>query len=389
MKIAYVTNAEQNSGVGHRASELKKLLDNGGDFEVDEFYLNGNEGTLNKNGDVIKKIRKWPGILGIKTVGWLRLSRGLKQKIAIGEYDLIHLTNQTLSFLVSGTLPSVVTVHDIIEVQEPQQKLAGIVNKYLYGGIRRADRIIAVSQYTANAIKNHYGVSDEKIRVISNGAGKEFHVIDEFSVTVGYQTLRRELGLNEKSRIVLYVGSDHPRKNVVVAVKAFAKARKREKELIFVKVGNPGIAIEREKLLKKMDKLGVRKFVRFIGNVSNERLNELYNLADVFVFPSRFEGFGLPPLQAMACGTPVVTANVTSLPEVVGDNRNFGEQAALVRQPDDVDGYAEDILKVINDVELAGALRRKGIERANKFNWQKTGIKVVDVYREIVNNPKL
>lgn len=385
MKIAYVTNAGPNSGIGHRAVQVRRLLRKRG-LKVDDFYLDGNEGVLKKNGEVVKKIRKWPGMLGSKTVGWWRLGGAVKKEIMRGEYDLLHLTNQTLSFLVSGTLSSVVTVHDIIEVQKPQQKLTGIVNKYLYAGIKKADRIIAVSEYTANQVKDYYGVSDEKISVVYNGVGSEFNIIDAFNATVGYQALRRELGLNEESKIVLYVGSDHPRKNVAIAIKAFAKARKKEKSLIFIKVGKPGIIVERERLLKEIDKLGVRKSVRFVGNVASERLNELYNLAEVFIFPSRFEGFGLPPLQAMACGTPVITTKATSLPEVVGDNGKFGEQAVLVRKPDDVDGFAEDILKVISDVELVNDLSRKGIERVRKFDWQQTAKAVAGVYRGIISN---
>ena len=388
MKIAYVTNTGSSSGIGHRAQQVKKLLRNEGSFKVDEFYLNGNNGVLKKNGEVIEKIKKWPGALGSKTVGWLRSGSFVKKEILKGEYDLVHLTNQTLSFLVNEVSPVVVTVHDIIEVLEPQQKISGVVNKYLYGGIKKADRIIAVSEYTANEVSSYYGVPDEKITVSYNGAGYEFNVIDAFSATVGYQTLRRELGLNEASKVVLYVGSDHPRKNVVIAVRAFAMARRKENNLIFIKAGKPGIAIEREKLLKEIDKLGVRKPMRFIGNVSNERLNELYNLANVLIFPSRFEGFGLPPLQAMACGTPVITTNATSLPEVVGDNGKFGEQAALVREPNDADGFAEDILKALNDVELVNSLRRKGIERARMFNWQKTAKVVAGVYREAASSSK-
>ncbi len=385
MKVAFVTNAGRYSGIGYRAKQVKMLLRKESMFEVDEFYLDGNKGVLKKNGEVVKKIRKWPSVLGSKTVGWLRLGRLVKKEIKKGEYDLVHLTNQTLSFLVTSTTPTVVTVHDIIEVLEPQQRISGVVNSYLYSGIKKAERIIVVSEYTANDVKNYYGIADEKISVVYNGVGDEFHEIDAFSTTIGYQTLRRELGLNEASKVVLYVGSDHARKNVTSAVRAFAQARKQEKKLIFVKVGKPGILVEREKLLKEIDGLSVRKSVRFVGNVSSERLNELYNLADVFIFPSRFEGFGLPPLQAMACGTPVITTNATSLPEVVGDNDKFGEQAALVREVDDVDGLTEDILRVMSDVELVNSLRRKGIERAKKFSWQQTGEVVAKVYGEIVN----
>jgi glycosyltransferase involved in cell wall biosynthesis len=385
MKVAYVTNAGASSGVGHRAQQIKKLLKKEGVFEVDEFYLNGNAGVLKKNGEVIEKINKWPGVLGSKTVGWLRLGRLAKREIIKGNYDFVHLTNQTLSFLAHKVSPVIVTVHDIIEVKEPQQGLSGVVNRCLYSGIKKADRIITVSEYTANEVRDYYGVSDDKIGVVYNGVGDEFHKIDAFEATVGYQTLRKELGLNEASKVVLYVGSDHARKNLMVAVRAFAKARKQEKGLVFIKVGKPGIPKEREKLLKEIDRLKMRKFVRFIGNVSNEKLNELYNFADVLIFPSRFEGFGLPPLQAMACGTPVITSNATSLPEVVGDDDKFGERAALVRDPDDVGGFAEDILKVTDGVELANELNSKGIDRVNKLNWQIAAKSVGEVYKKIDN----
>jgi glycosyltransferase involved in cell wall biosynthesis len=383
VKIAYVTNALPNSGVGLRAQQIKKLLEERG-IKVDEFYLNGGSGELKKNGEVIGRIRKWPGVFGTKTFGWLRLGGLGKKEILKGEYDLVHLTNQTLSFLVTQLLPTVVTVHDIIEVLEPQQRLSGMVNKYLYSGIKKANHIITVSKYTAREVKKYYGVAEKKISVSYNGVDDKFNVIDVFSATVGYQTLKRELGLSDASKVVLYVGSDHPRKNVVTAVKAFAKARKKEKNLVFIKVGKPGIAIEREKLLKEIDRLSVRKFVRFVGHVSNERLNELYNLADMLIYPSRFEGFGLPPLQAMACGTIVITSDVTSLPEVVGDNDKFGEQVALVREPSDVNGFADDILKVINDGEPVNSLRRKGVERAKRFDWQKASEDVIDVYARVV-----
>lgn len=375
MKIAYVTNAKSDSGVGHRAVNIARRLQGQSDVELDVFVMNGEEMTVKKNGVLVTTLTKWPGALGKKTVGWVRLGRVVKSEVARGDYDVVHLTNQTLSFLVNNkSTPSVVTVHDIIEVLDPQTRGGYLVNKYLYSGIDRADHIIAVSRYTAGAVRKYYGVPEDGIRVIYNGVGDEFHPIDGFKQSIAYQTLRQELKLGEEAKVVLYVGSDHPRKNVVGAVRAFAQMRERRLGLVFVKVGEPGIKTGRAKLLEEIDKLAVREAVRFVGTVPDDQLNELYNLADVLIYPSWFEGFGLPPLQAMKCGTPVVCSNATSLPEVVGD-------AALTHEPDDIGGLANSAQKILENSDLARNLRTKGLARAKMFSWEAAANDVRNVYK--------
>jgi glycosyltransferase involved in cell wall biosynthesis len=373
ISTAYLTNASPQSGVGHYAEELKKELERGNEVAFTEFNLL--DTSLKVNGNIRETITSWPGVLGSKSVNWIRLGRKISRHL--NTEDFVHATNQTLSF-IKTTKPLVVTVHDIIELLEPQDKKAYVLNKYLLSGIPRAAHILAVSEYTKKTILERFGIPEERVTVTYNGVDTAtFHPIENFSETIGCQTLRRELKLADQHPIVLYVGSDHSRKNVVAAVQAFARLKDRLPQAIFLKCGEPGLSAGRETLLQEIDRLHLRDSVRFISNVSNERLNELYNLADVFIFPSRLEGFGLPPLQAMAAGTPVVCSSATSLPEIVGD-------AALQRVPDDVEGLAQDLLRVVSDKELEGKLIRRGLERATAFSWQQAGEQTLKVYHKMI-----
>lgn len=377
MKIAYLTNASAESGVGYYGAGLKNALSQETSILISEYKIKGESGVLLKDSKEVSRLRTWPGPFSRKSVGWIRLGRVLRRELAREQFDLVHATNQTLSFVPKGKVPFVVTVHDLIEVLEPQQFVSSMLAGYLYGGISRARHVIAVSKYTAETVMQHGGVSKERITIIPNGVGPEFHQTPHFANTIGYQTLRRELKLKDAHPTVLYVGSDHPRKNVLIALEVFAKVKKERPDAVFIKVGAPGIASGREQLLAVIDKWGLRSAVRIVNNVSIERLNELYNIADVLLYPSRFEGFGLPPLQAMAAALPVVCSNATSLPEVVGD-------AALTRSPDDVEGFATDVLRVVGDKTFSDNLRTAGMQRAKQFSWGAAAQKTIEVYKKVL-----
>lgn len=398
LPVQYITNAPAQSGVGHQAQEIERRLKASGQVDLMRLHIDGESGKLLRDGQETGSIRPWPGVLGSKSVNWVRLGHKLVRQISHplptptpsdspsgrgrtarqGE-KIWHLTNQTLSFLAKKLQPAVVTVHDIIELLEPQDKKAYWLNRYLYSGIPAASHIIAVSEYTKKTVQEYFDIPDEKITVVHNGVGSEFHPIENFEQTVAYHDLRHELKLPDTAQVVLYVGSDHPRKNVVAAVRAFAKAREAlgaTHELAFIKVGAAGLPAGRAELLEEIDELKIRESVRILDSVSPTRLNELYNLAAVFIYPSRFEGFGLPPLQAMAAGTPVITSNTTSLPEVVGD-------AALTHGPDDVDGFAASMVAILSDQILAEGLRQKGFARAGLFSWDIAAQKVLGVYQSL------
>lgn len=375
--IAYISNATRNSGVGHRAFAIQREIQANTTAELAQYEMDGKEGVLLKDQTSLVKLHAWKGALGSKTMNWIRLGGSLKKDILRSRCDLVHATNQTLSFIRSKKVPFIVTVHDIIEIIEPQSIFGGLVARYLYKGIKKADHIIAVSEFTAKMVMDYYGLKRDRITVIPNGVGKEFHPINDFEQTVACSLWRQKLRLSAESKIILYVGSEHPRKNVTVALEAFAKLAREMNDVIFIKVGDPGFAAGREALLNAIDRFNVKDEVRILPNVDDSELNELYNLADVLIYPSTFEGFGLPPLQAMACGTPVVCSSATSLPEVVGE-------AAVLLNPSDVDGFAKALSLILLDHAKAGELRDKGIERAKGFSWQAAAVAEVEVYKKIL-----
>jgi glycosyltransferase involved in cell wall biosynthesis len=382
MKVAYVWNAGKYSGVGLRAREIMTRLRKQVEGDFDVYDIDGKGGSLKKNNKEIAQLSAWPGKLGSKTVGWWRLGWTMKRNWK-DEYAVVHYTNQTLGFLVKDTEPAVITVHDLIELEDPQTRWGRLSARYLYQGITKAKKIIAVSEYTAERVREVLGVPAEKITVVYNGVGSGFYPIKSFRETLSYQKLKYDLDLPDDARVVLYVGSDHPRKNVIGALRIFAKVCNRCEKTYFIKVGAPGIREERAKLLDRVRRLGLKKSVRFLSQVTEERLNELYNLADVLLYPSRFEGFGMPPLEAFAAGTPVVTSNVTSLPEVVGDDDKYGKRAALVFDPDDIQGMVEGVRMVLEDVEVAEKMKKMGWERAKEFTWEDAASKVAKVYRQV------
>lgn len=352
MKIAYITNSGPQSGVGKPASEIAK-------------YIHPTVFSLPATHPKIPKPLQWFGKA-------LRLPKS--------GFDIWHFTNQTLSFI--NREPAVVTVFDVIELTEPQRKLSSLVARYLYRGIPRAAHIICVSEYTKKAVQAVYKIPDDRITVIPLAAGERFYPEPSAKQSIGYYEFLNRFNLTEKNKIILYVGSDHPRKNLPVLAKAFAQVKPNIPEAIVIKVGEAGIAAGRIEFLKSLNQLGIAGAVKFYGQANDETLRFLYNIADIFVFPTRFEGFGVSPLESLACGCPVVCSNATSLPEVVGD-------AALTHDPDDIAGFASSIQRVLTEAGLAQDLRHRGLAQAKKFSWEKSAQKTLAVYRHVLQNFKL
>lgn len=383
MRIAYLTNSSHLSGVGHRAKNIHDAVSLlAEDKKLVEFNLDGQRGLLSKNGKPIAWTKKWPGLLGNKSINWLRLGKKLEKYIKHkdkNEYDLIHATNQTLSWLTTNLRPMIVTVHDLIELTDPQDKKSAFLNKQLINGVPKADHIIAVSDYTADQIKKVFNIPAEKITVIHNGVGSEFYEINQYSDSVANLTNRRELKIAKEVKIVLFVGSDHPRKNVLGALNIFKIIKEKIPDAILLKVGEPGILKERETLLKQIDSMHLRESVRFAGSVSDAKLNEIYNMSDVLLYPSKNEGFGLPLIQAMKCGLPIVSSNATAIPEVVGDS-------GIVLDVNDTKGMADNCLDIFHNETKRQSLKIKGLARAKLFTWEKAATQVISVYNKIVNN---
>lgn len=379
--IAYLTNAGPRSGVGHRQYQMRKQIEGMQvPFGLTRFFLDGNRGLLSKQGRPVSWIKPLPGILGSKSVQWLQLSSALREYIAKTDkksYQLFHATNQTLSFLNRHLSPMIVTVHDIIEVTNPQSTMGGLASKYFYKGIGEAEHVVAVSDYTASEVQRYYGVKPENITVIHNGVGKAYFPIEGFASSPEAAQLREELDIDQKQKVVLYVGSDHRRKNVLGAVEAFAQVARKRSDVIFVKVGEPGIASGRHELVEAIERLAIEDRVRFVGSVPVAMLNQLFNIADVFIFPSYSEGFGLPPLQAMACGVPVITSTATSLPEIVGE-------AAITHDPSDTDAFGQSLERLLEDAALRDSLIEAGSDRSKQFSWEESAKALVRVYKKFL-----
>jgi glycosyltransferase involved in cell wall biosynthesis len=270
---------------------------------------------------------------------------------------------------------SVVTIHDCIHLMFPQYLRNRAAHAYaraaMWTAARRSDCILTVSEASKRDILHFFNVRPEKIVVVYNAIDEQFWVSpceeDVARVRERYQLHRR---------FVLYVGNIKPHKNLVRIIEAFDELRRRnvDDELKLLIIGDEISKLPALRRAVHTHKL--HKHVRFLGYVSTETLAILYRLSSVFVFPSLYEGFGLPPLEAMACGTPVVTSNVSSLPEVAGD-------AAVLVDPYDVDAIADGIYRVLSDPHLAAEMRRKGLERAREFSWQRSVARTREVYRTV------
>jgi glycosyltransferase involved in cell wall biosynthesis len=302
--------------------------------------------------------------------------------------DVYHVPLNRVPLLMPK--PYVVTIHDMSGLLY-QDRASGWRNNlrlFLFRrGLLRADRIIAVSSATRRDVENLLGIPASRIRQIYNAPDPRFeqHQPAADARAAGPQTRdfeRRRIleryGINHP--FLLYTGMIRPQKNIPRLIEAFASVKNElaghpvHRDLKLIIIGDeisrfPGVR-------RAVIQYRVENAVRFLGFVPFDTLRVFYEAAEAFVFPSLYEGFGLPPLEAMASGTPVVTSNVSSLPEVVGD-------AAMTVNPENVFDIARGIREVLLDEGLRAELRRKGYERIRRFNWQRTAQEVLETYREV------
>ena len=269
---------------------------------------------------------------------------------------------------------SVVTIHDCIHLMFPQYLRNRAAYVYarasMWSAARQAQRILTVSEASKRDIIHFFNVPPEKVVVVYNAIEERFAQTPSGDAI---ERVRERYQLNHP--FVLYVGNIKPHKNLVRLIEAFAELRRRgfdELKLLII-----GDEISKLPALRRaVHSHKLHKHVRFLGYLEDETLASLYRLASVFVFPSLYEGFGLPPLEAMASGTPVVTSNVSSMPEVTGD-------AAVLVDPYDVHSIVEGIERVLRGPELSAELRRKGFARAREFSWERSVERTRQVYHEV------
>jgi glycosyltransferase involved in cell wall biosynthesis len=283
--------------------------------------------------------------------------------------DLFHYTDHALSLLFRKC-PIIITVHDIAYLRLPNllNTSRKIYKKnILQVSIKKADIIIADSYATKKDIIEYFGIREGKIRVIHLGVESRFCPISNVEVF--------RLKNNIPSKMILNVGTLEPRKNVVSLIRAFKKLREKGVEgYKLVIAGEKGWLYE--EIFREVGHSDLNQEILLLGVVRDEDLPLLYNCADIFVYPSLYEGFGLPPLEAMACGIPVITSNTSSLPEVIGD-------AGIMVDPTDVNALCESMYILLKDKELWNRMRKMGLERSKLFSWEKTAEKILKVYDEV------
>lgn len=290
--------------------------------------------------------------------------------------DVLHSPHHTAPLVARGTR-RVVTFHDLTFFILPRRY--PVSRRFYFQTFSRltarlADAIICPSQAVRNDILRILKVQSDKVRAIAEAAAPIFRPLDDADAV---ERLRHKLLLPE--RFVLSVGSLEPGKNRATLLRAYASLRQRGIEHKLVIAGQRAWKYEGD--FRLAEELGLKRDVVFAGYVPPEDMPALYNAADLFVFPSLYEGFGLPVLEAMACGVPVVASNVSAVPEVASE-------AAVLVDPSNADELCEAMGRVLGDGELRAALRERGLARAAEFSWHKAARETIEVYRQAAQATK-
>lgn len=292
-----------------------------------------------------------------------------------GPVDVFHFPSFVARRLRGAR--AVATIHDLAYRRMPEYcepKNVAFLEKHIPRTLERAALVLADSEFTARELMDLYGYPREKIRVTHLGVGEAFSP----SPPEECLRVRRRYGLPE--RFILCVATVEPRKNLVTLLEAYGALLEGGVDIPpLVIVGSDGWRAEAERLGKAVETLGLGDRVIRLRYHGHDELPPLYSAAELFVFPSLYEGFGLPPLEAMACGTPVVCSDAASLPEAAGD-------AAIMVEPRDAEALAGAMGRVLGDGALRADLVGRGLERAGRFSWEKTARLTLDAYGDAVKS---
>ncbi len=302
---------------------------------------------------------------------------GIPRAIKNADIDILHIPvhwyNQTTPFFLNRDIKKVLTIHDLTPIQFPEMhtRETNITWKTSLNLIKnRTEIIIAISNSTKNDIIDLLKIPENRIQVIHEAADERYKPLKNKELVL--EEIKKAFNIN--SPYILFVGTLEKRKNVPTLIKAFFKLKKLSIPHKLVIVGGKGWKYTQ--IFDLINELRLENDVIFTDYVSDDDLVKLYNAADLFVYPSLYEGFGLPPLEAMACGCPVITSNTSSLPEVVGD-------AGILIDPNNIDSLTESMHKILLDKGLMEEMSKKSLERANMFSWEKTAKQTWDVYEEV------
>lgn len=319
--------------------------------------------------------KDWPENFKFKTINYPRLwtQIGLALRTFIDNPDLLFVPSHTLPLIHKPGLKTLVTVHDLGAEYLPgmhQLKQVLYLKMMTHYQLRGATKIIAVSAATKKDLIERINLSPKKIDVIYEAVNKTvFKKIanDTLKVTLNHYNL-------QKNNYFLFVGTIQPRKNLERLIKAFSQISNQDKKLKLVLVGGKGWKSESIYALSK--KLGMEESIKFLGRVGDKDLVGLYNGAICLTYPSLFEGFGLPILEAFACGCPVITSNISSMPEVAGN-------AAKLVDPYNIEAISKAMEEIAKNEKLRNSMIQKGIIRLGQFDWGKSAKAIVKIIEEL------
>lgn len=290
--------------------------------------------------------------------------------------DIFHNTVNGIGLPKSIKGTRIITLHDLIPyimpetVDRPHLDYTLKNTPFIIEGV---SHIITVSNYSKSDIQKYFGVDDDKITVTHLAADPIFRPLNRES---SKRVIFNKYGVDKK--YVLYLGGFSQRKNIARLIKAFKKVILEKEEVINLLILGE-FSRSYKDLWKLTEELDLCEYIKFLNFVPTADLPHFYNGAEVFVYPSLYEGFGLPPLEAMQCGTPVVTSNVSSIPEIVGD-------CCILADPYSTDSIAASILKLLLDEDEWHKYSLKGIEKAKEYSWQKTAVETLKVYEKCLKS---
>lgn len=290
--------------------------------------------------------------------------------------DLYHVPQNGMGLSKNTSCKKVVTVHDLIPYTMPETVGKGYLKKFLKNMpqlIYDADAIITVSEYSKKDILRFFPIDEKKIFVTHLAADEKYKPLNKDKCNY---ILKNYYDIDYP--FILYIGGFSPRKNIKSLLISFSKIYKKldkDYKIVIVGANKNGSKI----LIDMAKKLNIESKVVFTGFVPENHLPILYNSCETFVYPSLYEGFGLPPLEAMCCGAPIITSNITSIPEVVGDG-------GLLIDPNDINEFSNALEKTLLDISFRYELQKKALKRSSLYSWENTARNTLKVYNNIIYN---
>ncbi|MEK7215932.1 MAG: glycosyltransferase family 1 protein, partial [Chloroflexota bacterium] len=311
----------------------------------------------------------------MSSIIWHRLHLPLSVERFTGSLDVFHATDYTLPPLSNAA--GAATIHDLSFIVHPEfaePRLVRFLERAAAASVRNAKLVLADSESTRSDIIRYFGASPDRVAVVYGGVSDSFRPVSD---PAALSAMRERYGL--PTAYLLGVGRIEPRKNWAGLLTAYRSLRDRMPDAPpLVIAGGRGWLFQ--PIFDAVDELGLSNQVRFLGYIPDSDLPALLTGATCFLFPSFYEGFGLPPLEAMACGTPVIAGNTSSLPEVLGE-------AALFIDPRDISSIADAMFQVLMRRELRDDLRLQGLERVQGFRWQHAAARLAAAYHLLDRSP--